>query len=128
MQVKIAFRGMNGSPALESLIHTRAARLEALHRRIQRCEVIVEAPHLSHRHGNRCRVRVALTLPRGRIDVSHEPGPDGAGTDYFLAVRDAFRAVRRRLNQQGRRALREQALRTHALRGQVAAAPPEAPA
>lgn len=97
MQVKISFRGMSSSPSLEALIHLWASRLRGVYDRIQRCEVVVEAPPLRRRHGNPCRVRVALTVPGGRLDVKHEHATDDPSTDVYLAVRDALRAARRRL-------------------------------
>lgn len=107
MQIKIAFRGMNSSPGLEALVHHRATRLYAVYGRLQRCEVVIEAPHRRRRQGDTCRVRISLSVPGGRLNVSHEPGPD-ADTDIYLAVRDAFRAARRRLEDHVRHLLRRE--------------------
>src|SRR5688500_14732532 len=107
MQIKIAFRGMNSSPGLEALVHHRATRLYAVYGRLQRCEVVIEAPHRRRRQGDTCRVRISLSVPGGRLNVSHAPGPD-ADTDVYLAVRDAFRAARRRLEDHVRHALRRE--------------------
>ena len=104
MQVKIAFRGMSRSPGLEALVHAWATRLYAIDGRLQRCEVAIEAPHRRRRNGDPCRVRVALSVPGGRLTVSHQPGLD-SDTDVYLAVRDAFRAARRRLEDHVRRVL-----------------------
>lgn len=107
MQVKIAFRGMSGSPGLEDVVHDWAARLHAVYRRLQRCEVVIEAPHRRRRNGDPCRVRVSLSVPGGRLDVSHEPGA-AADTDVYLALRDAFRAARRRLEHHVHHTLRRE--------------------
>lgn len=104
MQVKIAFRGMSRSPGLEALVHAWATRLYAIYGRLQRCEVVIEAPHRRRRHGDPCRVRVALSVPGGLLTVSHQPGP-AADTDVYLTVRDAFRVARRRLEDHVHRVL-----------------------
>lgn len=105
MQMKVSFRGMDASPGIEALVHAWATRLHTIYGRLQRCEVVVEAPHGRRRHGDPCSIRVSLGVPGGQIDVRHEPAP-GADTDMYLAVRDAFRAARRRLEDHVRRVLR----------------------
>lgn len=104
MQVKIAFRGMSRSPGLEALVHSWASRLYAVYGRLQRCEVAIEAPHRRRRNGDPCRVRIALSVPGGRLTVSHQPGL-ASDTDVYLTVRDAFRAARRRLEDHVHRVL-----------------------
>ncbi len=95
--LKIVFRGRAESPALETEIRNLVGRLGELNDRIVRCDVVVDEPHRHHRQGRQVHVRVALALPDGGIVVSHDPGPDQAHEDAGVAVRDAFRAVRRQL-------------------------------
>lgn len=106
MQVEIAFRGMTSSPAVESFIRTWVAKLEAVYDRIERCDVVVEAPHLRHRQGNQYRVRVTMSVPGGQLVVSRDPGPDESHQDVYVAVRDTFHAARRQLEDHVRRHLR----------------------
>lgn len=106
MQMKIAFRGMKKSSAVESFIREWAARLDAVYDRIERCDVVVEAPNLRRRHGNQYRVRIAMTVPGGQLVVSRDPGPDEAHQDVYVAVRDSFHAARRQLEDYVRRHLR----------------------
>jgi ribosome-associated translation inhibitor RaiA len=97
--VDVRFRDMEASPALEQFAHRWAAKLGRLHDRIASCEVVIERPHQSHRHGQRVHVRVALAIPGPDIVVSHGQEIDGAHEDPYVAVRDAFRAARRQLEQ-----------------------------
>lgn len=106
MQMKIAFRGMQKSPAVESFVREWAAKLEAVYDRIERCDVVIEAPHLRHRRGNQYRVRIAMTVPGGQLVVSRDPGPDEAHQDVYVAVRDSFHTARRQLEDHVRRHLR----------------------
>lgn len=97
--VDVRFRDMEASPALEQFAHRWAAKLGRLHDRIASCEVVIERPHQSQRQGQRVHVRVALAIPGPDIVVSHDQEIDGAHEDPYVAVRDAFRAARRQLQQ-----------------------------
>jgi hypothetical protein len=108
MQLKIAFRGMRKSAAVESCIRDWAAQLDGVYGRIEHCDVVVEAPHLRHRQGNQYRVRVAMTVPAGRLVVSRDPGPDEAHQDLYVAVRDSLHTARRLLEDHVRRRLRRE--------------------
>lgn len=104
--LKISYRGLKPSPALDDQIREWAARLDRLHDRIQHCDVVVEAPHRHHRQGQQFHVRVTLGLPGGQLVVSHDPGPDEAHEDAYVAVRDTFHALRRQLEDHVRHHLR----------------------
>jgi ribosome-associated translation inhibitor RaiA len=95
--LRISYRGLQSSPAIEQQIREWASRLDALYARIQRCDVVVEAPHRHQRQGQQFHVRVTLGVPGGPLVVSHDPGPDEAHQDVHVAVRDAFQALRRQL-------------------------------
>lgn len=96
--VEIRFRDMEPSPAVEQFVRRWAAKLGRVHDRIAGCEVVIERPHQSHRHGQRVHVRVALSVPGADLVVSHAQELDGAHEDAYVAVRDAFRAARRQLD------------------------------
>jgi len=95
--VQIFFRGMDSSPSVESQIRRKAQGLQQLSDRMTACRVMLEAGHRHHRHGKIYHVRVELAVPGGTIVVSREPGEDHAHEDLHVAVRDAFDAARRRL-------------------------------
>ena len=56
-----------------------------------------------HRQGTIYHVRVDLTVPGGEVVVNREPGEDHAHEDLHVAIRDAFDAARRRLQDRMRR-------------------------
>ena len=99
MQVEllITFRGMAPSEAVTAKIRERVAKLERFHDRIMACHVVVEAPHRHKHKGKIYAVRIDLTVPGGEIVVNREPGADHAHEDVYVAIRDAFDALRRRL-------------------------------
>jgi ribosome-associated translation inhibitor RaiA len=101
--IEVRFRDMETSPALEQFVRRWAAKLGRVHERIGGCEVVIERPHQSHHQGQHVHVRIALAVPGPDIVVSHGQERDGAHEDAYVAVRDAFRAARRQLEQHARR-------------------------
>lgn len=102
LPLQVSFRGMDTSPAVEALIRERAAKLDRFHGRITGCRVAVEADH-RHRHKGRIyHVRIDLTIPGHEIVVGRERNEDHTHEDIMVAVRDAFDAARRQLEDRVR--------------------------
>ncbi|HEY5617809.1 MAG TPA: HPF/RaiA family ribosome-associated protein [Vicinamibacterales bacterium] len=119
--VQVTFRNMQPLEALEETIRARAAWLETFYPDIVGCRVLVETPHRHREHGQHIRVRVELSLPGEDVVVSHEPTlhatlKDVEGEAHHkdddieavhkyaeVAVREAFDAARRRLQDSARR-------------------------
>ena len=97
LPLQISFRGMDTSPATEALIRERAEKLDRFHDRITGCRVVVEAHHRHQRKGRIYHVRVDVTVPGHEIVVGREPDQHHAHEDIKVAVRDAFDAMRRQL-------------------------------
>ncbi|HEX7842279.1 MAG TPA: HPF/RaiA family ribosome-associated protein [Kofleriaceae bacterium] len=108
----IRFRDMEPSPATEEFIRRWASKLETVYDRIERCEVVIERPHQHHHQGQRYRVRVTLAVPGPDVEVSRDHALDGAHEDLHVAIRDAFRAARRQLEDHARRMRAD--VKTHA--------------
>ena len=60
--------------------------------------MVVETPHRQHTKGTLYHIRVDLTLPGEEIVVDRDP-EDHAHEDVYIAIRDAFEAVRRQLKK-----------------------------
>jgi ribosomal subunit interface protein len=110
--LRIAFRNMDASDALEQRIRKRVAELEQLCDRITACEVVVELDHHQPRQGKMFHVRVDITLPGRTIVVRREPPDNHAHEDAHVAVRDAFDSARRQLEDHVRVARGD--VKTHA--------------
>ena len=95
--VDITFRGMETSLAAESSVQRWVDRLEHMYGRILSCSVVIEVPHRHQRHGRTFHVRLSLAVPNHDIEVSQDPGDEGAHEDLYVAISDAFRAARRQL-------------------------------
>jgi cold shock CspA family protein len=101
--LQISFRGTAHSDAVEKNIRARAKKLDKFHDRIMACRVIVEAPHRHHHKGNMYQVRIDITVPEGELVVSRNRDQDQAHEDVYVAIRDAFRAARRQLEDYARK-------------------------
>jgi ribosomal subunit interface protein len=101
--LQISFRNMDPSPAIEARIREKAAKLERFHDRIIGCNVVVEAPHRHHHKGKLYSVRVDISVPGKDIVVDRAKPLDHAHEDVYVAIRDAFNAAARRLEDHNRR-------------------------
>jgi cold shock CspA family protein/ribosome-associated translation inhibitor RaiA len=115
--VEITFNNIERSEAVEARIRDWVEKLERVFDRIVRCEVVVQEPHKHHHKGRQFHIRVRLTVPGQEIVTSHDPGPNEAHEDVYVAVRDAFLATKRQLEDYARKNLR---------RGDVAVTRPSA--
>lgn len=94
----ISYRNLAPSPALETVVRRRAAKLMKLGRdRLIACHVVIAAPNRRRQQGKLYAVNVQLELPRGSIPVNRNPPQDHAHESAHVAIRDAFDAALRRL-------------------------------
>ncbi len=105
MQVplQITFRDIPPSPAIEARIREQVERLERFHSRMIRCRVVVESPHRHHHKGHLYHVGIEITVPGGEIVVNREAHEDHSHEDAYVAVRDAFMAAGRQLEDYARK-------------------------
>ena len=104
MQVplQITFRHMDSSEAVATRIRERVAELERFFDRIVSCRVVVECRHPRRQQGNLFRVHVELKVPGREIVVGRDPAAHHAYEDVYIALRDAFDAARRLLEDHAR--------------------------
>lgn len=98
LPVQITFHGMAHSAALEEAIRERAGKLERFHPGIISCRAVVEEPARHKHQGKEFVVRLDIKVPGAEIAVNREHSEDP-----FVAVRDAFDAARRQLEDHARR-------------------------
>jgi len=113
LPLQVTFRNMHRSPALETIIREHAGGLERFCDAITHCRVEVEAPHRHHHKGKLYTVRIDLTVPRGELVAGRHHPEDHAHEDPKVAVRDAFDAIRRELEDYVRRLRLD--VKTHAV-------------
>ncbi|MEJ2685711.1 MAG: HPF/RaiA family ribosome-associated protein [Gammaproteobacteria bacterium] len=111
LPLQITFRHMEPSPAVEAKVRERADKLDRLFGRIMACRVAIEAPHQHHHQGTLYQVRVDLTVPGDELVASRDAGLNHGHEDVYVALRDAFDALERRLEDYARR--QRQEVKTH---------------
>jgi ribosomal subunit interface protein len=95
--IQITFRGIEPSEAVERRILAKAADLERFCSEIVSCHVTVETEHHKHHKGNLYEVRIDLRVPGKEIVAGRDRRQDHAHEDVYVAVRDAFDAAVRQL-------------------------------
>ena len=101
--LQIVFRTMEPSDAVAPRVREKAGNLEQFSKDIMSCRVIIEAPHKHHHKGNIYAVKIDITLPGKEIVADRNPGQDHAHEDVYVAIRDAFNAARRKLQDFSRK-------------------------
>ena len=101
--LQISFRNMDRSETVEAKVRERAARLESYFNHISSCRVVIEAPERRRRKGKLYHVRVEIGVPGTELVANRHPKNKHAHEDVYVAVRDAFDAARRQLEDYGRK-------------------------
>jgi ribosomal subunit interface protein len=101
MPVQITFRHMASSPEVEERIQERAEALERFFDRITSCRVVIECRQ-PRQEGNIYQARIDLSVPGREIVVGRDTKAQHAHQDVFAAIRDAFDAARRQLEDYAR--------------------------
>ncbi len=102
---EVSYRNVRPTAAIQSLIDEKVAGLERFYPRIVRCHVTIERPGRHHRRGPGAhfRVRIELSVPGGRLVVGRDPEEAADHEDAYLAINEAFHAMRRQLQDHARR-------------------------
>lgn len=103
LPLQIQFLNLPPSEAIEANIREKAAKLEMFYHQIMSCKVVVEAPHKHQHKGHLYHVRIDITVPQGELVINRDAGKNAAHEDVYVAIRDAFDAARRKLQDYGRR-------------------------
>lgn len=113
LPIQITWRGIEPSAALETRIRELAQRLEKFSSQIVHCHVVIELPHKHAHQGHLYEVHIQITTPGAQIIVQREHRERHTHEDPYVALRDAFRAARRQLEDYERE--RRQDVKGHTL-------------
>lgn len=99
LPLEITFRGIPHSDAVEARIREKAAKLEQYCQNIISCRVAVEAEHHNQHQGNLYKIRIDISVPNKHIVVSRDHHDKQSHEDMYVALRDAFSAATRQLEE-----------------------------
>ena len=119
LPLQITFRHTEPSAALEARIRELAARLDRFSAHIMRCHVILEPSPHHKRQGALYDFRIDITLPDEEIAIRHAHPADHAHEDPYVALRDAFLAARRKLEDYERKHRGDVKHRTEIAHGRI---------
>ncbi|PIR24700.1 MAG: RNA polymerase subunit sigma-54 [Deltaproteobacteria bacterium CG11_big_fil_rev_8_21_14_0_20_42_23] len=95
--LQITFKELPHSAAIEAAVRKKAEKLNRFSNHIIRCHVVIEALQHHHQHGNIFHINILITLPGKEIIVSRNPDQHQAHEDIYVAIRDAFNAAKRQV-------------------------------
>lgn len=95
--VQIEFDGLPPSDEVTEKIWSHIEHLEKLFPKIIDARVVVIQSHHHHQKGNLFKVRIEMNVPQKRLVVARDPQGNHAHEDVYVALRDAFQAMQRML-------------------------------
>jgi len=98
MQLQITIRDINNSETLEAHIRDKAKKLDEFFKHITSCHVVVDVPHKHLHQGRQFNVRIDIGVPGSEIAVNRDHAED-----VYVAVRDAFDAAKRQVEDYARK-------------------------
>lgn len=96
--LQITVRHMAHSAALDTRIREDAAKLEEFYQGIISCHVVVEEQGRHQQQGRWFNVRIGVQVPGHELTVNRDHDED-----VYVALRDAFASLTRRLEDIARR-------------------------
>lgn len=97
-RLRITIRDIPASEALEAHIRDKVGKLESFFDHIISCHVVVEMPHKHQHQGKEFTVRINIGVPGSEIIVNRDHHEDP-----YVALRDAFDAAKRQLEDYAHR-------------------------
>jgi ribosome-associated translation inhibitor RaiA len=98
--LEVHFHGIEKSSALQSRVEEKYDKLKRHCERMTSCRVVLEAPHRNSAKAKVFQVKIEISIPGQKlIIVNHEREGAHAQEDLSLAIRDAFEAARRKVDE-----------------------------
>ena len=112
---QVTLKDIPHSDAVEAKIREKVTKLERFHSRIMGCRVAVESPQRRQHQGKLYTVRIDITVPGEELVINRVENED-----LYVAIRDAFDAANRKLEEQARRQRGDVKAHVEPPRGRVA--------
>lgn len=97
--LQVAFQGCEPTDPVRASIEREFERLQTHDHRITSGRVTVIGPGDHHRHGAGFQIHILLTMPPNEnVVVSHAPSDDRRHEHAEVAIKDAFAAARRQID------------------------------
>ncbi|MEJ2683368.1 MAG: HPF/RaiA family ribosome-associated protein [Candidatus Sulfobium sp.] len=90
--LQITARDIDLTDVIKAEVTEKAEKLDKFYGAIMRCRVVVESPRRHQHEGKLYSVHIYLTVPGSELVVKNQ-----LDKDLYVAIRDAFRDARRKL-------------------------------
>ena len=90
--LQITAHDIDLTDTIKAEITEKAGKLDKFYDRIMRCRVVIESPRRHQHEGKLYTVHIYMTVPGAELVVKH-----ALNKDLYVALRDAFRDARRKL-------------------------------
>ena len=97
--LNLSARGMTITDAMRTAVEKHLEHLETLYDRVEKCDVVISAPHRHHSKGKIYHVDIKLEVPRSNIVVNRETELNPAHEDFYKTLTDAFGKAERQLRE-----------------------------
>jgi len=97
--IEISYKRLEPSDFIEQKVQLRLKQLESISAEITRAHVVLSSPHHRKHQGNHYEVHIELYVPGTALAVTRNTGVSDAHEDFYVALRDAFDAMERRLKR-----------------------------
>ena len=118
--LQLRFIGLEPSPALEAAAREKAAKLDQFRSDLMSCRVTIELLDKHKHQGRHYAVRIDVTMPEAELVVDRV-----RDEDVYVALRDAFDDMKRRIEDAARRVQRHVKEHAPTLHGEVVRLDPE---
>lgn len=95
--LQVRFQNLEPSEFIEAAVRKHADKLERFRDDIVSCRVTIGSPHKHQHKGQLFHVVVNVRTEGDEIAVSRMPDDEQSHEDVYVAIRDAFSAARRQL-------------------------------
>jgi len=92
---RISFQNVEHSEFIEKEIQQKVRQLTRHNSEVMDCHVVVDSPHKSKNKGKIYEIHIKLSVPGNDISVSRDSGLNHSHEDIHVAIRDAFDAAKR---------------------------------
>jgi ribosome-associated translation inhibitor RaiA len=120
LPLQITYRDLPHSDALDLRIREKAGKLDEFHHQVISCRVAVEEVQKHSHQGKQFCVRLDIKVPQHEIAINRDHNED-----VYVAVRDAFNAAYRKLEDTMRLQRGEVKAHSREARREPGALPPE---
>lgn len=94
VSVEHVYRHIRCRDSAEEVVREEERKLLGMSRKILRCLVVVDKPHLHRTKGNHFHVLVVVSIPGHEVCVSHGPEARKGDENLTAAIHHAFHAAR----------------------------------